>query len=345
MHAILLRAWTGRALLACLLWPLSLLYRALFALRRLGYHCGLLRSARVGATVLVVGNVVAGGGGKTPTVIALVRHLRSQGRHVGVVSRGYGRAGKDCREVTPDATAHDCGDEALLLRRSCEVPVFVAPRRADAARALLARYPQTEIVLCDDGLQHYGLWRDLEVCVFDDRGCGNRFLLPAGPLREPWPRRALRRAGQNNARLLVLHTGMHPAFAGFRAQRTLAPYALHRDGTRVPLQALQGSPKPLLALAGIAQPEAFFAMLRAQGLVLAQTLALPDHYDFHSYNASKYAAYQLVCTEKDASKLWPLVADAVAIPMALRPEPAFLAALDAALAAAPHAGLSLPHGH
>ena len=342
-----MRAWTGRTWLACLLWPVSLVFQSLVGLRRRLYQHGILSTQRVDAITIVVGNVIAGGAGKTPTVMALVQHLQAQGLSVGVVSRGYGRENSSaCVEVRNDARPEDVGDEPLLIQRSCQVPVFVGLTRFDAATALLARHPHTRIILCDDGLQHYGLYRDLEVCVFDDRGCGNGWHLPAGPLRESWPRRAVARVGQRPNCLLVLHTGSHPAFGGYTALRSLAPCAVGRDGQQVQLQALRApGGKPLMALAGIAQPEVFFGMLRAIPLPLAKTLALPDHYAFDSDSIIFHGGYRLICTEKDAAKLWPLAPDALAVPLVFAPEAAFFLALDTALAPLLSAKLSSAHGH
>lgn len=347
LQRILLRAWSGRNGVALLLWPISLVFRCLAWLRRQLYQIGIAKTRRVDAVTIVVGNVIAGGAGKTPTVMALVQHLRAQGLLVGVVSRGYGRQNSAaCVEVQDNSRPEDAGDEPLLIRRNCQVPVFVGPTRFDAATALLARYPHTRVILCDDGLQHYNLCRDLEVCVFDDRGCGNGWHLPAGPLREAWPRNAVARVGQRADRLLVLHTGNQPAFAGYTAQRSLAPFAVGRDGVHIPLEALRApGGKPLMALAGIAQPEAFFAMLRALPLPLAQTLALPDHYAFDSISSILHGGYRLICTEKDAAKLWPVAPDALAIPLVFVPEAAFFSALDAALAPLLGAKLSSDHGH
>ncbi|MEO8121806.1 MAG: tetraacyldisaccharide 4'-kinase [Rhodoferax sp.] len=340
LQRILISAWTRRGWLAWLLWPIALLFGALAALRRGLYRTGLLKIQRVPALVIVVGNVVVGGSGKTPVVMALVRHLQARGLQLGVISRGYGRQATDCREVLDGSPIEDVGDEPALIKHATAVPVFVAARRIEAARSLLARYPDTQVIVCDDGLQHLGLQRDLEICVFDDRGIGNGFLLPAGPLREPWPRTAD----------LVLHTGAHPAFAGFTAQRTLAPYALRADGSQIRLADLaQGGAKPLLAVAAIAKPEDFFSMLRAQGLPLARTIALPDHYSFDSLLRNEYEGYTLICTEKDAFKLWPKQADALAVPLVFTPEPAFLGKLDGLLsvllAARLNPTLSSPHGH
>ncbi len=354
----LTRAWLHRGLLAWLLWPLSLLYRLLVSIRRIFYRLGWLVSVRLPVPVLVVGNVVAGGAGKTPVVMALVEHLQARGVRVGVISRGYGRNTNGCLEVTPDRPASETGDEPALIQRRTQAPVFVAGQRAEAARALLAKYPHTQLIISDDGLQHLHLQRDLEIGVFDDRGIGNGFLLPAGPLREPWPRPLD----------LLLHTGTQPAFNGFWAPRALAGYALRKDGSQISLAELAessatdstrpfttGQSKPLLALAAIAQPEAFFAMLRAHGLTLARTLALPDHYNFSSFQRNEYKSYTLICTEKDAVKLWPLEPDALAVPLQCLPPNSFWTVLDArldsllsptsGLAPTPTTTLSSRHGH
>lgn len=342
----LLRTWTQRGLAAWLLWPVSLLFLALVGFRRLLFRLKLLKVQHIDAMVIVVGNVLAGGAGKTPTVISIIRHLTSQGRRVGIISRGYGRDGEDCREVRPDSRPQEVGDEPLLLRQATQVPVFVGRNRGEAAKALLKQHPQTEIIVCDDGLQHYRLYRDLEICVFDDRGCGNHWVLPAGPLRERWPRIPLPQAGQHPDRFMVLHTGSHPAFAGYTAQRSLAPHMVRLDGTEIPIGSL-GAPgsQPLMAVAGIAQPEVFFAMLRALGLSLEKTLALPDHYDFNSLPRSIYEGYQLICTEKDAKKLWQTAPGALASPLVQTAEPAFFHTLDACIAERLAPTLSSTHGH
>ncbi|WP_198085674.1 tetraacyldisaccharide 4'-kinase [Variovorax sp. E3] len=312
-------AWLRRGPLACLLWPLSLLYAALFAVRGWLYRLGWLRSERVPVPVIVVGNVIAGGAGKTPVVMAVVQHLRARGIQVGVVSRGYGRRTDDCREVLADSDPREVGDEPALIHHATKAPVFVARKRIEAARALLARHPATQVVVSDDGLQHLALGRDIEICVFDDRGIGNGWRLPAGPLREAWPRHCD----------LVLHSGEKPAFAGgYTARRRLADYALASDGQRVPLATLAG--KPLTALAAIARPEAFFDMLRARDLTLAETIALPDHHDFDAWQRPTDDR-PLICTEKDAVKLWRKAPDALAVPLHFAPSPEFLTALDAKL--------------
>jgi tetraacyldisaccharide 4'-kinase len=314
MERALQRAWLRRGATAWLLWPMSLVFGVLAGLRRTAYRSGIFKRHRVAVPVIVVGNVVAGGSGKTPVVIALLEHLRSRGIAAGVVSRGWGRAAGDCREVRPDSKAHEVGDEPLLIARKLQAPVFVAPRRIDAARALLHAYPATQVIICDDGLQHYGLQRDIEICVFDERGIGNGWPLPAGPLRERWPR----------AVDLVLRSPATRGIAGFVVSRRLAAIARRADGTQVDLAALRG--RPLLAIAAIAKPDAFFSMLQEQGLELARTVALPDHHDFR--DALMTDGLDVICTEKDAVKLWATQPLAWAVPLLLEIQPEFWTSLD-----------------
>ena len=327
------RAWCRRGLLAWLLWPLSLLMGLAVALRRMLYQARLLRAQHPGVPVVVVGNVVAGGAGKTPVVMAVVRHLQAQGWHPGVVSRGYGRSTQDCRAVHADSPAHEVGDEPALIARQCAVPVAVAARRIDAAHLILAQHPETDVIVCDDGLQHLALARDIEICIFNDQGTGNGFLLPAGPLREPWPRPVD----------LVVHAGRAVADSGapaFALQRSLADFALGADGQRIPLADLHS--QPLLAVAGIARPQDFFAMLQAEGLQLAQTQGLPDHSNFDSWNRPTDKPYTLICTEKDAVKLWQYHPDALAVPLRAAIDEGFFIAFDALLARARARSLSSP---
>lgn len=336
-HAI----WSSRGLLAWLLRPVSLLYAALGGLRRRLYAAGIFPIERLPVPVIVVGNVVVGGAGKTPTVIALIEHLQAAGWRPGVVSRGYGRDGTNLLAVQDNTPARAAGDEPTLIRQRTGVPVFVSPRRVDAARALLAAHPQVNLLLCDDGLQHLALGRDLAIAVFDERGTGNGWQLPAGLLREPWPpaprspfRPDLllhqRRDDACCARTLTVPSDL-PSFG---ARRRLADQVHNAQGQHLPLAAL--ADRPLTAVAGIARPEAFFDMLRAQGLQLTRTVALPDHARTEDYaTLITHAGEVLVCTEKDAVKLFSLPAsghEAWAVPLEMTPEPAFWNALDARLA-------------
>ena len=323
---IFTHTWRQRTLAACLLWPLSLLYGLVSGMHRWLYHAGIFKTGHCAVPVIVVGNVVAGGAGKTPLVIALAKHLQQQGLHAGVVSRGYGRQGKNCLEVLENTPISASGDEPALILHAQAAPVFVANRRLDAVRALIKKYPATQVVISDDGLQHHSLARDMEIIVFDDRGMGNGWLLPAGPLRERWP------SQQKNG--LVLHTGQSPAFEGFASTRRLADLALDSAGGHVALSSLKG--QELTALAGIANPDAFFDMLKASGLTLKKTISLPDHFDFSNYTWPVPPGSTVLCTEKDAVKLFKLPATSafrlLAVPLEFAPEPAFLKSVDDLLA-------------
>ena len=327
LQRALLLAWTRRGPLATLLLPLASVYGLLARLRRLLYRLGILRTQRVPVPLVVVGNLVAGGAGKTPVVMELVTHLAAKGWTPGVVSRGYGRKGAACREVHNDSPVAEVGDEPLLIRRKTGVPVFVAARRHTAALQLLARYPAVDILVSDDGLQHLALHRDIEICVFDERGVGNGWLLPAGPLREPWPRHCD----------FILDAGALPATQRFTIRRKLADHARKANGQSVPLDALarraDGLATTLWAVAGIARPETFFAMLRSRSLLLAGTTALPDHGTPQERDLQVTAGHLLLCTEKDAAKIWPLQPEALAVVLQLDIEPAFWSAFEQRLAA------------
>jgi tetraacyldisaccharide 4'-kinase len=350
LERALLSTWPHRSVAAVLLLPISIGFWTLTQVRLAMFRWHLLRVRKVNAFVIVIGNVVVGGGGKTPTVVCVARHLNAQGYSVGIVSRGFGRNARDCKEVFPTSLLTDVGDEPALLKQSTELPVFVGKNRYETATALLTKYPGTQIIVCDDGLQHYRLYRDLEVCVFDERGCGNKFLLPAGPMRESWPRQALGVAGQRDDKLLVLHTGNAAAFTGYQAHRRLNPRGFCIDGSSIELLELVASGKPpLMALAGIAQPESFFSMLQAMGLPLAKTLALPDHYSFDNIEPWLTDGHQLLCTEKDAAKLWDKAPGAIAVQLVQTIEPTFFTKLDEYLAAEKlrptKTPLLLRHGH
>jgi tetraacyldisaccharide 4'-kinase len=250
----------------------------------------------------VVGNLVVGGAGKTPTVIALAQALRAAGRRPGVVSRGYGRRSRGTRHVDAGATAAEVGDEPWLIARRTGVPVTVGAERARAAQALLQAHPDVDVLIADDGLQHRALARDVELWVFDERGAGNGALLPAGPLRQRLPARL-------PAHARVLYNADRPTtpLPGAVARRRLAGAVdlvrWHAGEPMAPaaLQALQG--RPLLAMAGIAAPARFFGMLRDAGLAF-EALPLPDHADL-GVPPWPEGTPDVVCTEKDAAKLAP----------------------------------------
>ena len=298
LESTLTRAWLRRGPLACALWPLSLLFRALAALRAGLFRAGVLKSGRLPVPVVVVGNIFIGGTGKTPLTIWLAEALRQAGMRPGVISRGHGSESEAPRAVTPDSDARAVGDEPLLIARRARVPVFVGRQRFEAGRALLAAHPEVDVLLTDDGLQHYALARDVEVILFDGRGVGNGWLLPAGPLREPPARRrdfTVVNAPELTPRLAHAVGGQpfRMQLAGDIAERLRDP------AERVPLTDLAG--RRILAAAGIGNPGRFFAMLRAAGLSFAE-LALPDHYDFREDPFAASDADVILITEKDAVK-------------------------------------------
>jgi tetraacyldisaccharide 4'-kinase len=218
LESILTRAWRRRGWLACLLWPLSLLFGGLSRLRGALYRSGRLPVTRLPVPVIVVGNIYVGGTGKTPLVIWLVQKLRAAGYQPGVISRGYGAQASMPQLVGAAASAAAVGDEPLLLAERCGCPVMVGRKRPAAAQALLAAFPQIDVIVADDGLQHTALARDIEIVLFDERGVGNGWLLPAGPLREPASRRrdftvlnvaqaiALARAGRTAETVAAMET-------------------------------------------------------------------------------------------------------------------------------------------
>ncbi|WBY02120.1 tetraacyldisaccharide 4'-kinase [Ramlibacter tataouinensis] len=320
MRQALQSAWLRRGPLARALFPVSLLYGSAVRVRGSLYRAGMLEVERAPVPVVVVGNVVAGGAGKTPVVMAIAERLAAEGLKVGVVSRGHGRHGGDCLPVAPGSDPAKVGDEPLLVATRCRVPVFVAARRPQAVQALLQAHPGTQVILSDDGLQHRAMARDVEICVFDRRGVGNGWLLPAGPLREPWPR----------AVDLVLRDAQTPGIEGFVVRRRLAGYAWRADGERLELRALAAA-GDCAALAGIAQPQAFFDQLRAAGIRLRETWALPDHHEFGAPEPWSATAGPLLCTEKDAVKLWRHRPDAWAVPLELEIDAGFWPALHSLL--------------
>ncbi|WP_341891772.1 tetraacyldisaccharide 4'-kinase [Variovorax sp. YR752] len=296
------QAWLARGPLAIALLPLSWLFGGLVGLRRALYRAGIRRSERIDVPVLVVGNLIAGGAGKTPTTLALLGLLQREGWAPGVVSRGHGRRAQGVLDVGPDTPASEAGDEPLLLRLRGNVPVCVGSDRVAAARALRAHHPQVDIVVCDDGLQHLRLGRDAQVLVFDERGAGNGWLQPAGPLREPMP------VGVPPCSVVLYNAARaSTALPGHLALRGLAGVVALEDWWRgarpAPnsIDALRG--RPLLAVAGLARPQRFFAMLREQGLDIGEH-PLPDHHDYTTLPWPPGTA-DVVLTEKDAVKIRP----------------------------------------
>jgi len=322
--------------------PLAAFYGLLLLLRRLAYHIGLLRTRQLPVPVVVVGNVVVGGAGKTPTVLAMIDHLRQRGWHPGVVSRGHGRSGPDVLEIGPHTKPSLGGDEPVLIHQRGSVPVFVGKDRVAAGLALLKAHPQVDLVLCDDGLQHLALARDVSVVVFDERGMGNGWLLPAGLLREPWPPGLAGRAPdlvlqQHRDGLTPPRVPLPPGIPCFAGRRRLGRIAVGADGQPMPLSRLTDA--PFVAVAGLAQPQRFFDMLRTLGCQATTEMALPDHAPPQAYALVLRQPLPVVCTEKDLAKLaeqWrPGDPPVWAVPLELDVEGPFFDELDARLPTPP----------
>jgi tetraacyldisaccharide 4'-kinase len=295
-EAYVTREWQRRGAFAWAMAPLACVFGAIAAIRRATFELGWRERVDVGVPVVVVGNVTVGGTGKTPTVIALVEALRAAGFIPGVVSRGYGSKGEGPRHVTPASPPDLVGDEPVLIARRTSAPVWVARDRAACAKALRAAHPDVDVIVSDDGLQHYRLARTVELVVFDQRLAGNGFLLPAGPLREPLSRR-------RDATLInnPFERALPPWADTFAL--SLEPgdaWHLSDPSLRRPLAQFAGT--RVLAAAGIGAPERFFATLRAAGLSPI-TRALPDHYAFRDNPFVDDSVDAVLVTEKDAVKL------------------------------------------
>ncbi|MCG8709042.1 tetraacyldisaccharide 4'-kinase [Brenneria sp. 4F2] len=305
------RIWSGRSPLYWLLIPLSALYGlATFVIRQC-YRRGWRKSWRAPIPVVVVGNLTAGGNGKTPVVIWLVEQLQRKGYRVGVVSRGYGGKAERYPLLVDDGiTTAQAGDEPVLIYQRTGAPVAVAPVRRQAVEALLARYP-LDMVITDDGLQHYALARDIELVVIDgNRRFGNGWWLPAGPMRE-------REGRLGSVDAVIVNGGT--ARSGEIAMRLTTGMAINlHSGETCPLRRLQN----VVAMAGIGYPQRFFTTLRDAGVTVAREVAFSDHQRYQLDQLKPLTAdaeQPLLMTEKDAVKCrdfarrnwWYLPVDAV----------------------------------
>ncbi|MEO8315010.1 MAG: tetraacyldisaccharide 4'-kinase [Pseudomonadota bacterium] len=295
------QGWYGgrsRPLLA----PLAWLFATFTAGRRLAYRCGLLASHHPGVPVIVVGNLTAGGTGKTPLTIWLAAQLRERGINVGVVLRGYGGTASAPQCVHPGSDPAEVGDEAVVVARRAGCPVAVGRARIAAARLLVEQ--GCEVVISDDGLQHLAMQRDLEIVVIDGaRGFGNGAFLPRGPLRESPDR-------LNSVDAVVINGGGPGVSARIKAPLSMDVAAVAlcsvTDGERLALAALRG--REVHAVAGIGNPERFFAQLRALGCASVQHV-FADHHAYTPADLEFADPLPIVMTEKDAVKCRPFATD------------------------------------
>lgn len=283
--------WQQKSWLYYSLWPLSLLFAGLAQLRRFGFNHGWLKTTKLTVPVIVVGNISVGGVGKTPVVLWLAHTLMQAGFRPGIISRGYG--GQHTGLVLPESAPALVGDEPVLLATRAGCPVWVDRNRVRAGQALLQAKPEVNVIISDDGMQHYALQRDIEIAVVHAKGLGNGARLPAGPLREGLGRLNsvdFIVAAEDGAGLTAPH-----AYLQLAADQC---HALHQHETK-PLSAF--SHQPVIAVAGIGHPERFFKQLQAAGLNL-ETRVFPDH---HAYTAQDFAGMGdalILMTEKDAVK-------------------------------------------
>jgi tetraacyldisaccharide 4'-kinase len=296
--SVVMRAWMRRGPAMCLLWPVSLLFGMLLRLRIFLYRRGWLSQQKLPVPVIVIGNIFVGGTGKTPLTIWLLSQLRQKGYRPGVISRGYGSKHQSPSVVTPESAAQLVGDEPILIAQQSGCPVVVGRNRVEAGLSLLAKFPEVDIVISDDGLQHYALQRDIEIILFDSRGAGNGWLFPAGPLREPVSRRrdfTVANVGRGDE----VNAGLPADTFRMQLSGDSAQQLVHPDRW---LALTSPDPKlNIVASAGIGNPERFFAMLRGYGLCFT-SLPLPDHYDFAINPFAHLTADIILITEKDAVK-------------------------------------------
>ncbi len=280
------RSWYEKRWWRWLLWPLSLVYQCILCTRRYLYQCHFIKTITFKVPVVVVGNMTVGGTGKTPFCIALCDYLKKQGYRPGLVSRGYGGRAKQWPQVaTTDSDPEEVGDEPVLLVQRTQCPMVVAPDRVAAIKRLLCEQP-CDVVVSDDGLQHYRMGRVFEFVIVDGtRGFGNGLCLPAGPLRDSRPVKANNRA--------VIVSGKDMSIAAEQV------YSLMDREKVITARAVKG--KTICAITGIGNPERFFETLRTLGFEF-QMRVFPDHYRYQQKDLLKIKADILVMTEKDAVK-------------------------------------------
>lgn len=273
--------------------PLSLVFRMLAGLRRALYRSGILSSQKLSIPAIVVGNISVGGTGKTPLTLALAQQLIDRGWHPLIVSRGYGGSAQQPQHVTSNSDAQQVGDEPLLMARRELCPVWIGRDRAATALMAMHAHPQCDVVLCDDGLQHYRLQRDVEIAVVDNlRGFGNGFLLPAGPLREP-----VSRLQSVDA---VVVNGDHASAGQYLMRLSGATFynLLDPKQTATPADFQQLNNH---AVAGIGHPQRYFQHLKTLGISFTAH-AFPDHHTYLATELSFADCDAILLTEKDAVK-------------------------------------------
>jgi len=307
----LVAQWSQLSKWHLFLLPLSWLFRLCVKTRQFFYQIGLIKSYTLSVPVVVVGNISVGGTGKTPLVIYLVEQFIALGLKPGVISRGYGGAEKIPTIVDRDSESTIVGDEPILIARRTGCPVFVGKDRVATAKALMASYPACDIVISDDGLQHYRLKRNLEISVIDGNAAfGNNALLPAGPLRESLSR-------LNSVDILVVNGLWQGAFRLEDVSKTQAFNMQLKTDEFYQLQDVNISAivddfigKTITAVAGIGNPDRFFESLDRLGLIFERQ-SFPDHYQYQANDFSHIQSDIIIMTEKDAVKCQAFASDRI----------------------------------
>lgn len=293
------KQWLTFTLWHVLLLPISWLFFVITACRRALYQCGFLNSYRLPVPVVVVGNINVGGAGKTPVVIWLAEQLKLAGYKPGVISRGYGSNLVGVAAVLPTSNPVDVGDEPVLIAMRTACPVFVGAKRVAAGLALLKVHSECDILISDDGLQHYALQRDVELVVVDAaKGFGNGALLPAGPLREPKGRLKAVDVVVSNGSSSNLPALASPAFVEMQLKPASFRNLGHRQSLATPADF---AGKTITAIAGIGNPDRFFNQLSAMGLNFKRK-AYNDHYQYTAQDFDNLETDIVIMTEKDAVK-------------------------------------------
>ena len=288
-------AWNRQAKWLIVLRPLSWLYQVGFALNKKMYQSGLKQRYTAPVPVMIIGNITVGGSGKTPLLIQLVKHLQQKHIRVGVISRGYGGKGPFPAQVTLDSTPEMVGDEPCLIVQSTEVPMVVGSNR-QASIELLLKHHDLDLIISDDGLQHWALNRQIEWIVLDkNRGLGNQKLLPEGYLREPVQR--LREG-------TVIEHAAEPSTELHMHLQVAEPYLLNPSFDQA---ELFDPDQDYYAVVGIGFPQRFYSTLESMGLKHFQCHEFPDHYDYEIEDIQFEDANPIITTEKDAVKLLPLL--------------------------------------
>ena len=276
--------------------PLSWLFALITALRRLAYRHGLLKSYALPVPVIIVGNINIGGTGKTPVVIWLVEQLKKNGYHPAVISRGYGGSARLPTSVTAEVSASLAGDEPVLIASRCACPMWVGADRVDVGLALLKAHPECNVIISDDGLQHYRLQRDVEIAVVDaDSNVESLCLLPAGPLRES-PERL-------NTVDAIVCNGDKTIATAFQ-MKLVGEQFYNLVDANVTATAADFKRKTVKAMAGIGKPERFYEHLCNLGLTFA-SVSFDDHHAFTAKELAEIESDILIMTEKDAVKCKP----------------------------------------